>query len=105
MLWNGRSVGRVVPLVNATKKFREKQKIENRIMPCKKCNKGNLSITYSKKNRKHFIACDAYPNCKNTFSLPPNGVIKRTDQICEECTYPKLTRLSKGKRPWDLKID
>jgi len=87
-------------LIEANIQFREKQKIENRIMECPKCKKGYLAINYSKKNRRYFVACDAYPDCENTFSLPPNGIIKKTNKVCEECGYPMLQRLSKGRRPW-----
>jgi len=87
-------------LINANNKFREQQKLENQIMKCNKCNNGNLGIMYSKKNKRFFIACNAYPNCKNTFSLPPNGVIKRTNKVCSECYYPMLMKISKGKKPW-----
>ncbi len=87
-------------LVAANVAYRAQQKIENEIMLCPKCKKGHLAITYSKKNRKHFIACNAYPDCKNTFSLPPNGVIKKTDKICEECGFKMLMTLRKGKKPW-----
>ena len=97
---NERKIGN--ELMDATQKLREQEKIENTLLPCPKCGKGNLVIIYSKKTRKHFIACNAYPECKNTFSLPPNGVIKKTDKICEECKFPKLIRLSKGKRPWEF---
>jgi len=87
-------------LLNANLKYREQQKIENKLIQCPVCKKGNLAITYSKKTRRHFIACDAYPNCKTTFSLPPNGIIKKTDKVCEHCNYPMLMRLSKGRKPW-----
>lgn len=87
-------------LVDANIKFREQQKIENQLIKCPKCNKGHLGITYSKKNRRFFVACNAYPECKNTFSLPPNGIIKKTDKVCEECNYPMLMRLAKGRKPW-----
>jgi len=87
-------------LVEANTKFREQQKIENRLMVCPKCGKGHLAITYSRKTKRHFIACDAYPDCKNTYSLPPNGVIKKTGKVCEKCGYPMLMRLSKGRKPW-----
>lgn len=87
-------------LVDANTQFREKQKIENRIIECPKCNQGHLAITYSKKTRRYFVACDAYPNCQNTFSLPPNGVIKKTEKTCEECNWPMLMRLAKGRKPW-----
>lgn len=95
---NDKKIGK--ELVSANAKFREQQKIENQIMKCPKCGKGHLAITYSKKNKRFFIACDAYPDCQNTFPLPPNGVIKKTDKVCEECGYPMLMRLSKGRKPW-----
>jgi DNA topoisomerase I len=87
-------------LLDANVKFREKQKIENQIMTCPKCKKGHLAITYSKKTKRFFVACDAYPDCQNTFPLPPNGTIKKTDKVCEECGWPMLMRLKKGRKPW-----
>ncbi len=87
-------------LVNANIEYREQQKKENAIIKCPKCGEGELSINYSKKTKRFFISCNAYPNCKNTYSLPPNGNITKSDKICEECNWPMLTRLSKGKRPW-----
>lgn len=90
-------------LIEANAEFREQQKIENQLVLCPKCGKGYLAINYSKKNGRYFVACNAYPNCSNTFPLPPNGVIKKVggeNSICQECGFPKLMRLSKGKRPW-----
>ena len=95
---NEKKIGK--ELIEANIEFREQQKAENQLVICPKCKKGYLSITYSKKNKRFFIACNAYPDCKNTFSLPPNGVIKKTDKVCEKCMYPMLMRLSKGKKPW-----
>ncbi|MCK5149566.1 DNA topoisomerase I [Candidatus Pacearchaeota archaeon] len=95
---NEKEIGK--ELLKANVEFREQQKIENKLIQCPVCKKGNLAITYSKKTRRFFIACDAYPNCKTTFSLPPNGQIKKTEKICEECNYPMLMRLMKGRRPW-----
>ncbi len=87
-------------LLQANLDYIEQQKIENTLIKCPVCKKGSLAITYSKKNKRHFVACNAYPECKTTYSLPPNGIIKKADQICEECEFPKLMRLQKGKRPW-----
>ncbi|MBS3124575.1 DNA topoisomerase I [Candidatus Woesearchaeota archaeon] len=89
-------------LLEADIEFKEQQKRENILIKCPKCNKGDLAINYSKKNHRFFVACNAYPECKNTYSLPPNGIIKRIEpaKICEECSYPKVMRLAKGKRPW-----
>jgi len=87
-------------LLEAEEKSWEKEKEENKIMPCPECKKGNLKVTYSKKNRKYFIACDNYPECKKTYSLPPNGLIKKTEKVCEHCGFPMLMLIKKGKKPW-----
>ncbi|MFH1327097.1 MAG: DNA topoisomerase I [archaeon] len=89
-------------LLEANLKLREQQQKENTLNACPVCKKGNLAITYSRKTRKQFIACDAFPDCKTTFSLPPNGLIKRAEKTCEECGFPKLIRFTKGKRPWEF---
>jgi DNA topoisomerase I len=87
-------------LLVANFQLREQQKEENKLNLCPVCGKGNLGITYSRKTRRHFVACDAYPECKTTYSLPPNGVIKKTGKVCEKCGFPMLMSLRKGKRPW-----
>ncbi|MFA6974235.1 MAG: DNA topoisomerase I, partial [Parcubacteria group bacterium] len=68
-------------LVKATDELREIETEENKLIHCPKCEKGMLGIKYSKKTRRFFVACDAYPDCKTTFSLPPNGVIKKTGKV------------------------
>lgn len=87
-------------LLVANEKLRNQQKEENTLNICPVCKKGQLAITYSRKTKRHFIACNAYPKCKTTYSLPPDSLIKKTDQICDECGFPKLISLRKGKRPW-----
>ena len=89
-------------LVSAQDELREQEKIENTIMQCPKCGAGNLRIMYSRKTRRYFVACDKYPECTTTFSLPPNGLIKKAGKICGECGFPKLIRLTKGRRPWEF---
>ena len=87
-------------LVKAQEEERQNQKEKNKIMLCPACNKGSLAITYSKKNRRFFIACNAYPDCKTTYSLPPYGSIRKTESKCWKCNYPMLMSLQKGKKPW-----
>lgn len=89
-------------IIQANKEQRAQERIENTLMICPLCHKGNLFINYSRKNKRLFVACDKYPECKNTYSLPPNGLIKKANKTCEECGFPMLTRLSKGKRPWEF---
>lgn len=94
-------------LNKATQIYYKQQAQENEIMLCPACKKGNLGIKYSPKNRKYFIACNAYPDCRTTFSLPPYGLIKKlgndaegNQKKCEKCNFPLLMSLQKGKRPW-----
>ncbi len=87
-------------LVNAQDHQRKIEREENTLNLCPVCKKHNLRITYSPKNRKFFIACSGYPECKNTYSLPPYGTIKQTGKNCEKCGFPLLMALQKGKKPW-----
>ena len=74
----------------------------NTIIECPKCKKGKLRILFSRKTKRQFVACSAYPECRNTYTLPPNSLVRKTDKVCEECGWPKLMSLKKGKRPWEF---
>ncbi|MFA5019573.1 MAG: DNA topoisomerase I [Candidatus Pacearchaeota archaeon] len=87
-------------LIKATTELWEEQKKENEIMICPVCNKGKLIIKYNRASRRYFIACDSYPECKTTYSLPPNSLIKKTDKVCEYCSWPMLMSIKSGKKPW-----
>lgn len=95
---NRNNIGR--ELLEANLDFIEEQKRLNTLNKCPKCGLGNLAIMYSKKTRRSFVACNKYPDCKNTYSLPPNGLIKKTEKMCEACGFPMLMRLTKGRKPW-----
>jgi DNA topoisomerase-1 len=73
---------------------------ESKIMQCPKCKKGFLVIKKNKQGRQ-FLACNAYPECKTTFSLPPYGLIKKANKTCA-CGFPILMTIRKGKRPWEF---
>jgi len=87
-------------LLGAQTKLREQQREQNKLNVCPVCKKGNLQIMYSKKTRRYFVACDKYPECKNTYSLPPNGLMKPAKKVCEECGFPMIISIRRGKRPW-----
>jgi len=89
-----------VELLEANIHLTQQMREENTLNICPVCKKGSLAITYSKKTKRHFIACNAYPDCKTTYSLPPGGMIKKTGKNCESCGFPMLIRISRGKRPW-----
>ncbi len=95
---NKKEIGK--ELTTAESQLWEKEKEANKLNVCPLCKKGILSIIYSRKTRRSFVACNKYPECRKTYSLPPNGAIKKTEKNCESCGFPMLMRLSKGKRPW-----
>ncbi|MBI3334607.1 DNA topoisomerase I [Candidatus Pacearchaeota archaeon] len=82
--------------------FRKEQNLSNELMTCPACKTGKLRIMFNKAARRYFIACNAYPNCRQTYSLPPNALIKKADKICEADNFPKLLAIRKAKRPWEF---
>ena len=82
---------------------RETEDIQNFIGKCPECKDGRLMMKRGKFGK--FIACSNYPECKKTFNLPSNGLIKNTDKVCEVCGSPMITVINKGKRPLDVCIN
>lgn len=74
--------------------------------PCidKDC-EGNLMVRVSRKTKKRFIGCSAYPRCTKTFSLPQKGMVVPTKELCKHCNYPVIKIITKGRKPWDLCIN
>jgi len=92
-------------LIQAEKENWAIENKNNEISLCPSCKQGMLTIKYSPKNRKYFIACNKYPDCRTTFSLPPYGMIKKLEsegkqKLCDKCSFPLMMSLQKGKRPW-----
>ena len=107
-------------LTKVLKKFKSKEKligtalgdayIETRnvisiVGKCPACKEGDLRITYSRKTKSKFIACNKYPECKTTFSLPRGALIKPTKKECKSCNFPILLVIRKGKRPYEYCIN
>ncbi len=88
-------------LAEANKETRDKASI---IGKCHKCKIGDLRILYNRKFKNYFIACNKYPDCKTTFSIPKYALPKPGD-ICKECNYPRLKMIRKDKRPYDFCIN
>lgn len=82
--------------------LRQAQNEANTLVQCPTCKKGNLRILFNRASHRYFVACSAYPDCKQTYSLPPNALIKKSDKLCESCNFPKLMAIRKGKRPWEF---
>jgi len=75
---------------------------ETSLGPCLKCKEGTLQIRRGKFGL--FVACNKYPECKTTFSLPSNALVKPTKKICEKCNYPKILVIKRRKRPQEVCI-
>ena len=60
---------------------------------CPSCKEGDLQIRRGKFGG--FVACNRYPECKTTFSLPRNAFIKPAKKECEQCGYPKVLAIKK----------
>ena len=88
-------------LAEANKLTRDKATI---IGKCPVCKEGDLRILYNRNNKTYFVACNKYPECKTTFSMPKYALPKPND-ICEECGFPRLKMIRKGKRPYDFCIN
>ncbi len=65
---------------------------------CPKCG-SDIRIIFSKKNKKRFVACSAYPDCDFTAPLPQKGTIKATKEVCEHDGYPIIVIRQRGKKP------
>ena len=93
-------------LADANSAVIEKEREANMMTICPVCKKGKLRVMYGKKFKRYFVSCNAYPACKNIYSLPPRGMMKpATDkegvqEICKECDFPMIISLKKGGRPW-----
>jgi len=85
------------------KELRQSQQEANALQLCPTCKKGNLRIMYNRMSRRYFVSCNAYPACRQTYSLPPNSLVKKADnKVCEFDQFPKLLAIRKGKRPWEF---
>lgn len=64
--------------------------------PCPKCKDGNLALKRGKFG--NFLACDRYPDCDFTLSIPQSiSYIKYTGKNCEFCGYPLVKISYKNK--------
>src|SRR5215210_4981097 len=71
--------------------------------PCKKCGR-KLTIRRARKSGKRFAGCEGYPECDQTYSLPPRGEIIPLGSLCEACGSPEI-KVVGGRRPWITCID
>jgi len=94
----------------------EQEKEANTMTECPVCHKGKLRVMYGKRFSRYFVSCDAYPDCKTIYSLPPKGMMKPARmskkaaaesglpedslEMCKECGFPMVAAFKKGGAPW-----
>lgn len=83
--------------------YMETENIKSYIAQCPVCKKGELHIITSRKNKSRFIACNKYPECKTTFSIP-KADIKPTKEPCPSCNYPVI-EIKKGRNSGKICIN
>ncbi len=67
---------------------------------CDKCAKGEIVVRRGKYGL--FAACNAYPECKNTFPVPRDAAILATGKTCPHCKLPVVKVVRRGKRPFEM---
>ncbi len=80
--------------------FNTTQRVQNTLGKCNSCTAGSLVIRRGKFGQ--FVGCSAYPNCRNTFPLPGDAVVKASSKACDKCGTPIVLVRRKGKRPWNM---
>lgn len=81
---------------------RETQDHLNTLGACPVCKEGSIKLRKGKYGG--FAACDAYPECKTTFSIPKGVLVKATEEVSSS-GYPVVEVVKKGKRPQKLSIN
>jgi DNA topoisomerase-1 len=85
-------------------KIKEALRMQRVIGKCPNCG-GDLKILFSVRTKKRFVGCSNYPKCKTGYPLPANGMIERTENVCEKCKTPIILVIRKGKRPFKMCLD
>jgi DNA topoisomerase-1 len=77
---------------------------QNQMGICPKCGKGKLVVRRSKRG-KRFMACDAYPDCRNTYPLPQYGTIIPNEEPCKKCSGPQVRVVMSRRKPVSVCLD
>ncbi len=67
---------------------------------CPNCKEGILMMRKGKFGS--FAACNKYPECKTTFSLPNNAMIKPSKNVCGTCSMPMVLAIKARKKPMEF---
>jgi len=70
---------------------------------CPVCKEGKIQLRRGKFGQ--FAACNKYPDCKTTLSLPNNALLKPSVNVCSACAHPIVLVIRRGKRPTEVCIN
>ncbi|MGC8648673.1 MAG: DNA topoisomerase I [Candidatus Micrarchaeia archaeon] len=66
---------------------------------------GDLVIRRSKAG-KQFVACNNYPKCTKTYSIPQNALVLPTGKVCEKCANAPIVKIIvKKRKPFEMCLD
>ena len=65
---------------------------------------GDLVIKRSKAG-KQFVACNNYPECTNTYSIPQQALVVPSGKTCEHCKTPIVKIIRRGKGVFEMDLD
>ncbi|WP_019177234.1 DNA topoisomerase I [Methanomassiliicoccus luminyensis] len=46
---------------------------------------------------KSFVGCSKYPECDQTYPMPPGALVQPTEEICQECKAPMVKVIRRGQ--------
>ncbi|MBN2421031.1 DNA topoisomerase I [Candidatus Woesearchaeota archaeon] len=70
---------------------------------CNRCGTGDLQIRRGKYG--FFVACNRYPECQNTFALPPFAKVVPAKKECPVCGSPMVKIIKARKQPQEICIN
>lgn len=66
---------------------------------------GELVIRVSKIG-KQFVACNNYPKCTRTYSIPQKALVLSTGKVCEKCNNTPIVKIiMKSRKPFEMCLD
>jgi DNA topoisomerase I len=78
---------------------------QNILGTCKACS-GTLKVHKNWRTGKRFVGCSGYKKgCRTGYPLPREGIITRTEKLCEECGTSIIQVRPAGRRPFRMCLD
>jgi DNA topoisomerase-1 len=78
------------------------QERENLLGPCDKCGKQLRIIRM--RDKRQFIGCSGYPECRNAYPLPPGSYVQPANKPCPSCGKPTIN-VKKARTRYTMCID